>query len=121
GGQRDERQVSHHQVDGAADRFGGELAGVGPLDDDYPRIAAQRPGQLPVPHVGGYHLGRPSIQQDLRESTGRSTRVQAAPTVNGKPERVQCADELVRATRHPTAFAVVRDRQRRGDGDGGTR
>jgi hypothetical protein len=92
---------------------------VGALDDDHPRIAAQRPGQLAVSHIGGDYLGGPAVQQNLGESARRCAGVQAAAARDLHSESVQRADELVRATRHPAAFAVVGDGQGSAGGDGG--
>src|SRR5262249_1271685 len=55
--QRDERQVGHGQIDRATDGFTDEGTDIGALQDTYPLVGTQRPGELPVPDVDSHHLG----------------------------------------------------------------
>ena len=85
-GQRDERQVSDDGLNRAADRIRRELARIGPLDDDHPRIGPQRPGQLAVADIDGDHLARTAIQQDFGEPARRGPRVQTASALDADTE-----------------------------------
>ena len=109
-GQRDEGQVGDHQVDGPADRVGGQVADVGALHHGHPRIGSQRPRQLAVADVGCDDFAGASVQQHFGEAARRGAGVQAAPAVDGHGEGVQSTVELVGAPRDPVAF--VRRRRR---------
>ena len=83
------------------------------------RIRSQRPGQLAVADVGGDHLTRAAVKQDLGESACRCAGVEAAPTCNGYAERIERADQLVRAAGHPVPLPARVNGQRGGHRDGG--
>ena len=117
-GQRDERQVGDDEVDRPTDRLGGQVADVGALHDRHPRIGPQRPGELAVADVDGDDLAGAAVQQHLGEPAGRGAGVQAAPAVDRDAERVERADQLVRAARHPGLLVGVLDGQRGGHRDG---
>src|SRR5690606_4085739 len=84
--QRDERQVPHDDVHGAADHLDGQVADVGAVVDGDPVVAAQLPGQLAVADVHRHHLRGTLTQEDVGEASRGCTRVQTAAPLHGEPE-----------------------------------
>ncbi len=76
GGQGDERQVGHHQVDRAADRFLRQVAHVAALADVDARVVPHGGMELAVAHVDGHHLRRAPLQEAVGEAPGRGPGVQ---------------------------------------------
>ncbi len=57
GAQADEAGVADHGAYWIGDQFRGQMPGVGAFVHHHAGVAAQFPGELPVPHVHGVHAG----------------------------------------------------------------
>ncbi len=70
---------------------------VGALEDGYPRILADLPGELAVVHIERRHARGAGLQQAVGEAAGGRADVQAVHTVDALPEGVQRPLELLAA------------------------
>src|SRR6476646_1211616 len=94
---RDERDVADGEL--RSERELGQGAGVRPLEDGDPRIAAQARVELAVADVDGNHARGTALQQDVGKATGRGADVDAVEARRIHAERVEAVRELLAATR----------------------
>ncbi len=115
-GERDEARIADDEIDGLGDLLGRQVAGIGALEHDDPRIVAQRPGQLAVADIHGVDPGSTTPQQDLREAAGRGADVDRDGARGIDPETVEPGQELQGSARDPVGAAPYLQRQIVGHG-----
>ena len=114
--QRDEGQVGDDEVDRAVDRLGRQRADVGALVDPDAVVGAQAPGELAVADVDGDDLGGAPAEQHLGEAAGGGAGVERPPALDGDRERVEGAQQLVRAAGDPAGLVGIGADDDRGAG-----
>jgi hypothetical protein len=92
--QRDEGDVNRHDVDRAGKIGRLQVSGIEMLDDEDPRIVAQRPIDLPMANVERDDVCGASFEKDVREAPGGGTDVERLATFNGDVERVEGVRQL---------------------------
>ncbi len=96
--QRDERQVTDHEVDRPADLIDVGVADVVTLEVGHPGVGAQPFVELAVPDVERDDVRRASLQQTIGESTGRCADVEHLAPSYVDAELVQGVVELLGPT-----------------------
>src|SRR5665647_770137 len=123
-GQRDEREVRHHEVDRAADVLRAQPTDVDALPDGHAGIGGDDRSDLVVADVDGDDVSGAALEEHLGEAAGRGAGVETPGTRRlqrsgrQRGDGVQRAGKLVRGTGDVLGRLVRDDRERRRLRDG---
>ena len=84
-----ETGIADNDIDGIRNAVPGQLARIGPVENDHPVIAPQFPVNLPVPHIDREHPSRTAGQQDIGKSACGSADIQPFGTQYIDTEMIQ--------------------------------
>lgn len=98
------RNVHHRQVGTGIESGGIDIAKVGALHHAHPRVLAQSPRKLAIPHVDRVHQASTALQQAVRESACRRPDVDGDTAVNRDLKPVERALQFEPASR--SVFAI---------------
>ena len=88
--------------------LGLEMTRVDPLADLHAGIEAQAGVDLAVAHVEGHDVGRPTLEQAVREAARRGTDVETAGTARIDAQLVERPRELLPAARNERPSATAK-------------
>ncbi len=103
---RDEGEVTRHEVRRPREVAGCEVPRVGALHDRDARVLAQPPVELAVAHVQGDHARRPAAQQAVGEPAGGRAEVEGVDAGDVDGQGVERARELEPAPRDVAVVAA---------------
>ena len=87
--QSGEAGIADDYIDGIRNPVSGQLARIGPVENDHPIIAPQFPVNLPVPHIYREHPCRTAGEQDISKPACGSSDIQSYETQYIDTEMIQ--------------------------------
>ncbi len=88
------------KVQGIGDLLPGQVAGVGALQADHPRIAAQLPGKLSIAHIHSIDSARAILEHTVGKSPGRGPNIGANLLLQGDGPGVHGLLQLISSPAH---------------------